>query len=204
MLVRQATYQPATLPEAADAAAPLVACRRSAPPEASNCPALTTPPCITAMNRARSSSTRISSIGSPSTTSRSRQLPRCDRAELVGTPHDFGAPLSGRANGFERREADVIDEKADFLGIVAVRIPGKAVVSTQTDAPTGTQDHPRRSAPPSSVSWWPSITACGSLNSGPRSTLAYSNCRAGTTGVSRASSMSSASASMNVPCSSVS
>src|SRR2546422_618260 len=41
------------------------------------------------------------------------------------------------------------------------------------------------SAPPSSVSWCPSVTACGIPNSAPWAMLAHSNCRAGITGAFR-------------------
>ena len=45
------------------------------------------------------------------------------------------------------------------------------------------------------------MTSCGMPNSGPRSMLASSKYSAGTHGTSRSSSRSSASSSMNVPCS---
>ncbi len=103
-------------------------------------PALMMPPCITAMKRGRSSSIAMSASTSPSTTSTSASLPGSSVPNSLAAAHDLGAGPRGAGDHLQRRKADVVDEESQLLGVVAVRVPGEAVVAAHAEPAAGLQD----------------------------------------------------------------
>ena len=105
-------------------------------------PALITPPCITARNRERSSRIAMSASTSPSTIRISASLPGSTVPNSCPRPMISAPVLVAQVMRFQRREADVLDEERQFLGVVAVRVPGEAVVAPHAEPAAGFQDHP--------------------------------------------------------------
>ena len=103
-----------------------------------SCPDFTTPPCITATKRERSSSTLMSASTSPIDDQHVGQLARLQRAELVAAAHDLRTRLRRAGDRLQRAEADVLHEEGQLLGVVAVGVPGEAD-GLRAEAPTAVE-----------------------------------------------------------------
>jgi hypothetical protein len=55
-----------------------------------------------------------------------RELARLKCAQLFPPSHDLRPRLGGALDHFQGRQTDVGDEEGEFLGVVAMRIPGEA------------------------------------------------------------------------------
>ena len=147
----------------------------------------------------------MSASTSPSTTSTSASLPASSVPNSSPRPMISAPVFVAQVIVSSGVKPTYFDEERQLLGVVAVRVPGEAVVAAHAEPAARLEDRRALSAPPSSVSLWPSITRCGMPNSGPRSMLRQLEVQRRHAPACRASSSrSSASSSMNVPCSSVS
>ena len=114
---------------------------------------------------------------------RSAGRPACPARRVPNSSpaaHDLGAGPGGAGDRLQRREADVVDEESQLLGVVAVRVPGEAVVAAHADPAAGLEN-PARTFGAAFQRFLDGrrSTFCGRPNSGPRSTLASSNCKRG-------------------------
>src|SRR5262249_54453714 len=69
------------------------------------------------------------------------QLARLERAQLVAAAQDLGTRFGGAGEDVQRAQADVLDEEGQLLGVVAVRVPGEAVVAAHAEPSARPQDH---------------------------------------------------------------
>ena len=81
-----------------------------------------------------------------------RQFPHLKSSQLVIAPQDRGPRVCRALDYFAGSQSDMLNEESELASVIAMWVPGKAVVASHPQPPTSAEDASRASAPPSRVS----------------------------------------------------